>query len=402
MEEFIEFSSYMQSSLHSKIFIGINLAAIVVGLFGNLIYFFCAFKLKRHSHFYIYIYYLIFNDTLSCICHLFWPVATYLKGDMMTNYYIAIFTSKTTIALAEFTRYNVNWMNVIIAADRYAAIRKPLLYKRLTSKRNVLVLTFASTFVDLLFSIPYVFRAEFLKIIREHFVLSEGNNSKVASYNITIYYSKGVDKPWIYPYDTFILYFMNLTPVVLTLIGNLVFYRAIWRKKHVKIAAQTELTNVSGKYANQFTAWRCHAQKSNCVFKDIQENQIIASRMDQCDRKQGNGVTSNNLNVTLKVLLQSYSHPNIKVEIPKRYNNSNKFYKLIIVQNVCLIVSTLPFVIYALVTDNFVAVKLLKPFERGPHLFILTLRYLYTFLEVYINIFFDPDIKNIVKLYLRF
>ncbi|CAK9290055.1 unnamed protein product [Gordionus sp. m RMFG-2023] len=120
MEEFVEFSSYTQRSLYSKIFISVNLLAIILGLFGNFIYFLCAFELNRHCHFYIYIYYLILNDTLSCICHLFWPVATYLKGDMMTNYFIALFTSKTTLALAEFTRYNVNWINVIIAADRYA------------------------------------------------------------------------------------------------------------------------------------------------------------------------------------------------------------------------------------------------------------------------------------------
>ncbi|CAK9290054.1 unnamed protein product, partial [Gordionus sp. m RMFG-2023] len=395
MEEFIEFSSYMRSSLHSKIFIGINLSAIILGLIGNFIYFLCAFKLKRHSHFYIYIYYLIVNDTLSCICHLFWPVATYLKGDMMTNYYIAIFTSKTTIALAEFTRYNVNWMNVIIAADRYAAIRKPLLYKRLTLKRNILLMTLTSTLVNLLFSIPYVFRSAFLKINREIFEFSEGNSFNVSSYNVTIYYSKGVDKPWMYSYDTFILYFMYLTPVALTLIGNLEFYRAICRKKHVKISPQTESTNMIGKYANQLTALPCQAQNSSKYLED--NNQIRCIRMDQCDRKQGNGIISNNTNNTLKVLLQSYLNPNMKVEIPKRYKNSNKFYKLIIVQNVCLIVSTLPFIIYTLVTKNFVAVKLLEPFERGPHLFILTLRYLYTFLEVYINIFFDPDIKNIIK-----
>ncbi|CAK9290056.1 unnamed protein product [Gordionus sp. m RMFG-2023] len=193
---------------------------------------------------------------------------------------------------------------------------------------------------------------------------------------------------------------MYLTPVALTLIGNSEFYRAIWRKKQIKIASQNESTNMNGKYANQFTAFPCQAQKSSKYLED--NNQIRCTHMDQCDRKQGNGISSNNTNKTLKILLKSYLNPNIKVDIPKRNNNNNKFYKLIIVQNVCLIVSTLPFIVYALVTNNFVAVKLLKPFERGPHLFILTLRYLYTFLEVYINIFFDPDIKNILKLYLHF
>ncbi|CAK9290107.1 unnamed protein product [Gordionus sp. m RMFG-2023] len=348
MEEFTEFSSFMRSSVYSKIFISVNLLAIVLGLIGNSVYFFCAFKLKRHSHFYIYIYYLIVNDTLSCICHLFWPVATYMKGDMLTNYFIAAFISKS-FTLSELTLFNVNWMNVIIVADRLVAIRKPFHYKKMTSRRNILILTSTYTFVNFLFCIPYLFKIEFLKIIKEIPALSVGTDPKVSSYNTTIYYSKGIDKPWIYSYDIFILYLMYATPVALTLTGNLELYKALKSKKQ-NIVPRLELSNENGEYPNRFTA----------------------SSRDP--------------------------YPDDRIVIPKRNNNnSNKYHKLIVAQNVCLIVSTLPFVIYTLVTRNFVAIKLLKLSERGPYLIILTLRYLYASLEVYINIIFDPDIKIIVK-----
>ncbi|CAK9290059.1 unnamed protein product [Gordionus sp. m RMFG-2023] len=353
MEEFTEFSTYMRSSIYSKMFVGVNLLAIVLGLIGNSIFFLCAFKLKRHNHFYTYIYYLIINDIMSCICHLFWPVATYMKGDMLTNYYIAALISKTFL-MSEFTRFNVNWMNVIIVADRLVAIRKPFLYKKLTAKIYILILISTYTFVNFLSCIPYIYKIKFLKMIKEISVL--GINPNVSSYNVTIYYSKGVDKPWNYPYDTFILYFMYVTPLALTLIGNLELYRAIKSKKK-RIASQPELSNGNGEYANQYAESQCHARN-----------------------------------------LFRHPNPGERIVIPKRNNNnSNKFHKLIVAQNVCLIVSTLPFVIYSLVIRNFVTIKLLKPSERGPYLIILTLRYFYGFLEVYINIIFDPDLKNIIK-----
>ncbi|CAK9300619.1 unnamed protein product [Gordionus sp. m RMFG-2023] len=339
---------------------------------------------------------------------------------MIANYYIGLFTIKISLPLGEFSRFNVNWINVIIVADRIVAIRRPLFYKRMTTKQNILAMTSLSTFINFLFSLPYIYKADLFKINQEIFVREGRVQPNISSYNVTTYYAKAVNESWMYPYDSFLLFFMYVTPVVLTIVGNFELYGAIWKMKKNKITPQTELSGndkymknnenrniLSNLTLNSVTTSQFQVQNEpRCLEKsnhllEINQKMVSSSYSNKLIKIIHNNI-SNYPSSTINVLIQSHlKSNNMKVEIQQRHSNNNKYCKLIIAQNVSLIVSNLPFVIYVLITKNTLAVKLVKPSDRGLHLMLLTLRYLYPFLEVYINIFFDPDIKNIIKLIYR-
>ncbi|CAK9294870.1 unnamed protein product [Gordionus sp. m RMFG-2023] len=329
---------------------------------------------------------------------------------MITNYYIGFFIAKLTFPLEEFFRFNINWINVIIVADRIVALRKPLVYKKLTTKRNVLAMACVFTFINFIFSLPLIYKADLLKINKEIFMREDRNNPNVSSYNVTVYYAKGVNKSWLHSYDNFLMY---VTPILLTIIGNFELYGAIWKMKKNKITSQTVKNNENQKkilnifaFINRVGTTQCQIQNEpRCLEKsnnllEINQRSVNSLYINKLNSKHNN--ISKKPSSTINLLIQSHlKSNNMKVEISQRYNKNNKYYKLIIAQNMSLIASNLPFIIYVLITKNTFPVKLVKPSERGLHLMLLTLRYIYPFLEVYINIFFDPDVKNIIKLFFR-
>ncbi|CAK9301170.1 unnamed protein product [Gordionus sp. m RMFG-2023] len=236
-----EYSNFLKNDKFahiSKDMITLNLA---LGWLGNFIYFVTSFRLRRKSYHYIYLYYILFFDTVSCVKYIFWPVLEFKNLGLTRKYGIAFYMANIILSLDEICSINVNYMTVVQVIDRSMAICKPYLYNTYFTFKRIMIITTSITFCNILIAIPCAVSSKIQLACLDYLNFNGpiGSTNQNDSYysmkecKDIVYFLWPIIKNWRYKYDMIVLFFMYLLPVVIVVAVNVIIIVVMYKPKPI-------------------------------------------------------------------------------------------------------------------------------------------------------------------------
>ncbi|CAK9301185.1 unnamed protein product [Gordionus sp. m RMFG-2023] len=338
-----EYSNFLKNDKIAHLFKDVIMVNLILGWLGNLAYFVTSFKLKRKSHYYIYLYYILIFDVVSCVNYIIWPLLDFKNLGLFRKYGITFYMANFIWAIDELCSFNVNYMTVFQVIDRTMAICKPFLYKTYFTFKRVMIITISFTICNILITTPYIATSKIQSICLDNInfdIQWSPANQNDSYYNMTdcknkIYYRWPIIRNWRKKYNMIVLFFMYLLPVIIAIIGNLAMI-VVLHKRNKKIRS----------YCNSLTA------------VEVRQNAHASSN---------------------------------------RSKTFFRFYKLIMAQCAAIICFNLPYISYFFSVGSLTALKNISLESRRAQLIVHLVKISYPLLGVYVHLFFDPDIILIFK-----
>ncbi|CAK9301161.1 unnamed protein product [Gordionus sp. m RMFG-2023] len=172
-----EYSLFLKNDKFAQIFKNVITLNLTLGWLGNLVYFVTSFKLKRKRHHYIYMYYILIFDVVSCVNYIFWPVVDFNNLSLTRKYWISFYMANILFAIDGICSFNVNYMTLLQVIDRTMAICRPYWYNTYFTFKRVMIITIAITFCNILIAIPYAVGSKIHLSCLDHIHLDRQWNS---------------------------------------------------------------------------------------------------------------------------------------------------------------------------------------------------------------------------------
>ncbi|CAK9301174.1 unnamed protein product [Gordionus sp. m RMFG-2023] len=339
-----EYSNFLKNDKIAHIFTDLIMVNLTLGWLGNLAYFVTSFKLKRKSQYYIYLYYILIFDVVSCVNYIFW-LLDFKNLGLFRQYGITFYMANFIRAIDELCSINVNYMTVIQVIDQTMAICKPFLYKTYFTFKRVMIITISLTICNILIAIPYTVTSKIQTVCVDYINFDSQwspANQNYSYHNITecknkMYYRWPIKRNWRNNYDMIVLFSKYLLPVIIAIIGNLTMI-VVLHKRNKKIRS----------FCNSLT------------------------------------------NPTEEVRQNTHENSN-------RSKTSFRFYKLIMAQCAAIICFNIPYMSYFFYVGSQTALKNISLESRRSQIMVEYVKLSYPLLGVYVHMFFDPDIILIFK-----